>query len=110
VGNLSPNGLAGSWAVLDERTVGYLEFGGSHAETIAHLPENGRVTLMWCAFDDRPKVVLVHGRDDPRWSELVGRFPSAAGHRPRAVIVVRATRISDSCGFALPLLLPPLPE
>nr|WP_026311547.1 pyridoxamine 5'-phosphate oxidase family protein [Parafrankia elaeagni] len=54
--NVSPKGRDGSLTVLDERTVAYLDFGGSHAETIAHLRENGRITLMWCAFDGPPKI------------------------------------------------------
>ncbi|MBN6040152.1 pyridoxamine 5'-phosphate oxidase family protein [Amycolatopsis sp. 195334CR] len=108
--NLSPKGRAGTLAVLDELTVAYLDFGGSHAETIAHLRENGRVTLMWCAFTGPPKVLRLHGRgepvfrDDPRWAELVRRFGDADGPGLRAVIVVRAELISDSCGFAVPFL------
>ena len=62
--NLSPKGRAGTLAVLDDLTLAYLDFGGSHAETIAHLRENGRVTLMWCAFTGPPKVLRVHGRGD----------------------------------------------
>ncbi len=79
--NLSPKGVAGSFAVLDERTVAYLDFAGSNAETIAHLRENGRITLMWCAFQGPPTIVRIHGRgepvfrDDPRWPGLVARFP-----------------------------------
>jgi hypothetical protein len=109
--NLSPKGRAGTLTVLDERRVAYLDFGGSHAETIAHLRENGRITLMWCAFDGPPKIVRVHGRgepifrDDPRWGGLVGRFGSAAGGQGlRAIIVVTAKLISDTCGFAVPLM------
>jgi hypothetical protein len=55
----------------------YLDFGGSHAETPAHLRENGRVTLMWCAFSGPPAIVRIHGhgepvfRDDPRWAGLI---------------------------------------
>src|SRR2546430_14461973 len=59
--NLSPKGRAGTLAVLDEQTVAFLDFGGSHAETIAHLRENGRITLMWCAFTGPPKILRVHG-------------------------------------------------
>ena len=59
--NLSPKGLTGSFAVLDELTVAYLDFAGSNAETVAHLRENGRITLMWCAFDGPPNIVRVHG-------------------------------------------------
>jgi len=108
--NVSPKGRAGSLAVLDDRTVAFLDFGGSHAETIAHLRENGRITLMWCAFDGPPTIVRVHGRgdvvlrDDPRWAGLVPRFGDADGPGLRAVIVVTAERISDSCGFAVPLM------
>jgi hypothetical protein len=109
--NLSPKGLAGSWAVLDERTVAYLDFGGSGAETVAHLRENGRITLMWCAFDGPPNIVRVHGRgepvfrDDPRWRDLIPHFPQHA-HAPalRSIVLVTAGRISDSCGYSVPLL------
>ncbi|WP_132876573.1 pyridoxamine 5'-phosphate oxidase family protein [Tamaricihabitans halophyticus] len=108
--NLSPKGRAGTLVVLDEHTVGYLDFGGSHAETLAHIRENGRITLMWCAFTGPPKVLRIHGqgdpvfRDDPRWSTLLARFGAADGAGLRAIVVVRAERISDSCGFAVPLL------
>ena len=109
--NISPKGRAGTWRVLDERTVAYLDFGGSHAETIAHLRENGRITLMWCAFEGPPNIVRVHGRgepvfrDDPRFDELLARFPrSADGPGLRAVIIVTAELISDTCGFAVPFM------
>jgi Pyridoxamine 5'-phosphate oxidase len=106
--NLSPKGRAGTLAVLDEQTLAYLDFGGSHAETIAHLRENGRITLMWCAFNGPPKVLRIHGRgepifrDDPRWPELIGHFADGPG--ARAIILIRATMVSDSCGFAVPFL------
>jgi hypothetical protein len=63
--NLSPKGRPGSLTVLDDRTVAYLDFGGSGAETIAHLRENGRITVMWCAFEGPPSIVRVHGRGEP---------------------------------------------
>jgi Pyridoxamine 5'-phosphate oxidase len=96
--NVSPKGRSGSLTVLDPHTVAYLDFGGSHAETMAHLRENGRITLMWCAFTGPPTVLRVHGhgepvfRDDPRWPGV------------RAIIVVSAELISDSCGFAVPFM------
>jgi hypothetical protein len=110
--NLSPKGLSGSFAVLDERTVAYLDFAGSNAETVAHLRENGRITLMWCAFSGPPTIVRVHGRgepvlrDDPRWRELIGRFPDIdpSRHGLRAIIVVTAELIRDTCGYAVPLM------
>ena len=108
--NLSPKGRSGSLAVLGEHTVAYLDFGGSHAETLAHLRENGRITLMWCSFAGPPKVLRVHGRgepvfrDDPRWGELIGHFGDADAPGLRAIVLVRAERISDSCGFAVPFM------
>jgi hypothetical protein len=110
--NLSPKGLTGSFAVLDELTVAYLDVAGSNAETIAHLRENGRITLMWCAFTGPPNIVRVHGRgepifrDDPRWPGLLARFPGIEPemHGVRAVIVVTAELIRDTCGYAVPFM------
>ncbi|CAM5553991.1 hypothetical protein SALBM135S_04448 [Streptomyces alboniger] len=110
--NLSPKGLKGSFAVLDELTVAYLDFAGSTAETVAHLRENGRITLMWCAFQGPPNIVRVHGRgepvfrDDPRFTGLLGHFPGIdpTRHGLRSVIVVTAEHIRDSCGYAVPFM------
>ncbi|MEY9846946.1 pyridoxamine 5'-phosphate oxidase family protein [Streptacidiphilus sp. MAP5-3] len=110
--NLSPKGLTGSFAVIDERTVAYLDFAGSNAETVAHLRENGRITLMWCAFDGPANIVRVHGRgepvfrDDPRWSELLGHFPDIdpTRHGLRAIVVVHAELVRDTCGYAVPFM------
>ncbi|MFB4197449.1 pyridoxamine 5'-phosphate oxidase family protein [Streptomyces carpaticus] len=110
--NLSPKGLRGSLAVLDEHTVAYLDFAGSNAETIAHLRENGRITLMWCAFQGPPNIVRVHGRgepvfrDDPRWPELMTHFPGIdpARHGHRAIVVVTAELVRDTCGYAVPFM------
>lgn len=110
--NLSPKGLRGSFAVLDEHTVAYLDFAGSTAETVAHLRENGRITLMWCAFQGPPNIVRVHGkgepvfRDDERWEGLLAHFPDidVTQHGLRAVIVVTAELVRDSCGYGVPFM------
>ncbi|EDY60141.1 MULTISPECIES: pyridoxamine 5'-phosphate oxidase family protein [Streptomyces] len=110
--NLSPKGLRGCFAVLDELTVAYLDFAGSTAETVAHLRENGRITLMWCAFQGPPNIVRVHGRgepvfrDDPRFRELLSHFPDIdpAAHGLRAIVVVTAELVRDSCGYAVPYM------
>ncbi|CAL9631848.1 hypothetical protein SUDANB105_06103 [Streptomyces sp. enrichment culture] len=110
--NLSPKGLKGSFVVLDEHTVAYLDFAGSNAETIAHLRENGRITLMWCAFQGPPNIVRVHGRgepvfrDDPRFPDLLARFPAidTTSHGLRAIIVVTAELVRDTCGYAVPFM------
>lgn len=106
--NVSPKGLAGTFTVVDERTVAYLDLTASGAETIAHVRQNGRITLMFCSFGTTPNVVRLHGRGrvvsryDADFEEWAARFdPNPAA---RAVIVVDVERISDSCGFALPLM------
>ena len=105
--NVSPKGLAGTFAVLDDRTIGYLDFTGSGVETIAHLRENGRICVMFCAFEGPPRIVRVHGVGDvvePSSAEFAGlreRFDDYPG--VRSIIRVRASRISDSCGYGVPL-------
>ena len=80
---------------------------GSGAEGIAHIRDNGRVTVMFCAFEGPPDIVRLQGQGrvvvpgDPEWAALAARFPSRPG--ARAVIVVALDRISSSCGFAVPL-------
>jgi predicted pyridoxine 5'-phosphate oxidase superfamily flavin-nucleotide-binding protein len=109
--NVSPKGMRGCFAVLDDHRVAYLDYTGSGVETIAHLRDNGRITVMFCAFDGPPKVVRLHGRgetvrpDDARFGVLRAAFGAHPDeHGLRAIIVVDVERISDSCGFAVPLL------
>ena len=103
--NVSPKGYD-SLVVLDDLTVVYLDLGGSGVETIAHLRENGRITLMFCAMDGRPNILRLYGRgevitfDDPGYEEMLALFPGF--HRARAVIRIRLTRIADACGWAVP--------
>ncbi len=103
--NLSPKGLD-SFRVLGPRSVGYLDLTGSGAETIAHLRENGRICLMFCAFDGPPKIVRLQGHgsvvtpEDETWAEELSGYAPLPG--ARAIIQVDCTRISDSCGFGVP--------
>nr|WP_273482808.1 pyridoxamine 5'-phosphate oxidase family protein [Kribbella italica] len=108
--NVSPKGMAGTFRVLGPRRVAYLDFHASGVETIAHLrePGNGRVCVMFCAFDGRPQVVRIHGRgtvvrkDDAEFAELRREFGKERVVGQRAVIVIDADRISDACGWAVP--------
>jgi hypothetical protein len=109
--NVSPKGMTGTFAVLDERRVAYLDYHGSGAETIAHLRQNGRITLMFCAFDGPPTIVRLYGTgrsvpvDDAACPELLAEFAAPPDlHGVRAVIVVDVDRVSDSCGYAVPLM------
>ena len=104
--NVSPKGARGTFRVLDRDTVAYLDLTGSGAETIAHLRENGRVTLMFYAFEGRPTIVRLSGRGTPvlpsadSFDSLVAGFPPHPG--TRSVIRVEVTRVADSCGYAVP--------
>jgi hypothetical protein len=106
--NCSPKGGAGSFVVLGERRVAYQDMTGSGIETVAHLRENGRIVVMFCAFEGPPRIVRLHGRGEVvtpghrEFDELVSRF--SANVSTRAVIVVEVTRISDSCGYGVPLM------
>jgi predicted pyridoxine 5'-phosphate oxidase superfamily flavin-nucleotide-binding protein len=104
--NVSPRGTPGTFAVIDENTVAWLDLTGSGSETIAHLRENGRIVVMFCSFEGAPQIVRLHGRGrvvlptDAEWATY-DQFPDKLGSR--AIIVVDVTRVSDSCGYAVPL-------
>jgi hypothetical protein len=109
--NVSPKGMGGTFAVLGDLRVAYLDYHGSGVETIAHLRQNGRITLMFCAFDGPPNIVRLHGTGrsvlitDPECAELMAAFPAPPDtHGVRGVIVVDVHRVSDSCGYAVPLM------
>jgi Pyridoxamine 5'-phosphate oxidase len=108
--NVSPKGGMGCLAVPDEHRVAYLDYTGSGAETIAHLRENGRITLMLCAFQGPPKIVRLygHGRvvapEDAEFPHLMVGFPGEPARGLRSIIEVAVERISDSCGYQVPLM------
>lgn len=104
--NLSPKGLD-TLRILGPDRVAYLDHVGSGAETIAHLQENHRIVLMWCAFDGPPRIVRIHGHgrvlapgcdDYQRWRLAFPENPSG-----RAIVFVDVARVSESCGFGVPL-------
>jgi hypothetical protein len=105
--NVSPKGLD-SFLVLGPRSVAYLDVVGSGAETIAHLRENGRITLMFCAFEGLPRIVRLYGRGeviepgDADFTGLASRFPRHAS--TRSLIRVALARVADSCGYGVPLM------
>src|SRR5690348_4811336 len=101
--NVSPKGPIGSFRVVDDHTVAYLDVNGSGIETIGHLRENGRIVVMFCAFDGPPRILRLHGRGevvpatDPRFADLYERADFEAPHEieeaRRAVILVDVERI-----------------
>jgi len=107
--NVSPKGDLRWFRILGPNRVAYLDFVGSGAETIAHAKENGRIVLMFCAFEGPPRIVRLHGRaravlaDDLEFAELRALFPESSD-AVRAVIVADVTRVADSCGYGVPIM------
>ncbi|MCS6813881.1 MAG: pyridoxamine 5'-phosphate oxidase family protein [Cyanobacteria bacterium] len=104
--NLSPKGLD-TFRVITSQQVAYLDLTGSGNETSAHLQENGRITIMFCAFTGKPQILRLYGQGrvvlqgDAEWNTLRACFPDIPG--ARQIIVVDITRVQTSCGFAVPL-------
>ena len=103
--NVSPKGYD-SLAILDPNTVAYLDLGGSGVETHAHVRENGRITLMFCAFEGPANILRLYGTGesvafgDPGFAEKMALFPGF--ERARNIVTVRIHRVSDSCGWGVP--------
>jgi hypothetical protein len=111
--NVSPKGYRDTFAILGPRTVAYLDLTGSGAETIAHVRQNGRITIMFCSFSHETKVVRLYGTGEvvlpgsARWEQLAPSFPRTANlatelTSQRAIIVVELERVTDSCGYSVP--------
>jgi hypothetical protein len=95
--NVSPKGTRGTFRVVDAHTFAYVDLTGSGIETVAHLRENGRICVMFCAFDGPPRIVRLHGRGEV----LAAEDP---GDGVRGAIRVHVDRVSDSCGYGVPLM------
>ena len=106
--NVSPKGIE-AIRILGPHTVAYADYQGSGVETIAHLRENGRIVIMFCAFTGAPRIARLHGKGEalepgePGFEEL--RFQLGPEAMPtRSIIRVEVERVSDSCGFGVPLM------
>jgi hypothetical protein len=108
--NLSPKG-GDSLRVLDGRTVAYLDFTGSGAETAAHLKHDGRIVLMVCAFEGAPRILRLWGTGEVLWhgtTECAAVLPhfGEAATQPgiRAIVRITVAEARTSCGYAVPLM------
>ena len=94
--------------VLTPTRVAYLDLTGSGNETSAHITENGRITLMWCAFSGPPRILRLFGQGrtvlpaSADWTSLRPLFPGFPG--VRQIILAEIDRVQTSCGFGVPLL------
>ena len=103
--NMSPKGYD-SFKVIDANTVAYLDLGGSGIETQAHVQENGRITIMFCAYDGPANIVRLYGTGEvvdfghKDYAKMLAMFPGF--ERARAVITIKVHRVTDSCGWGVP--------
>lgn len=113
--NVSPKGPIGTLRVLGPHEAAYVDFGGSGAETVAHLRENGRIVVMFCAFSGPPRILRLYGRgevifpEDPGHAGLLVGFDGAALGPPegvRSIVRIDVERIAESCGYGVPLMEP----
>lgn len=105
--NCSPKGYD-TFRVLSPDSVAYLDLTGSGVETIAHLRDNGRITVMFCAFEGPPRILRLFGRGEAirpgtaGFDELAREFPAIPGIR--SIVRIAVERIQTSCGYAVPFL------
>ncbi len=104
--NLSPKGLE-SLRIINSNRVLWLNYTGSSNETAAHLREDDRMTIMFCAFEGDPKILRLYGHArtihprDEGWETLLRHFPDTAG--ARQLIEMDVDLVHTSCGFGVPL-------
>ncbi|MBW5446131.1 pyridoxamine 5'-phosphate oxidase family protein [Cohnella sp. CFH 77786] len=105
--NISPKGHD-AFRILSANRAAYLDMTGSGNETSAHILDNGRVTVMFCAFEGPPNILRLYGTgtvilpDSPEWEELYPLFPSLPG--ARQIISIDIHKVQTSCGFAVPFM------
>ncbi len=108
--NISPKGNRDELKVLDRNRIAYADQTGSGIETTAHIYENGRIVLMVCSFTGKPRIVRLHGkaicheRGSSEYSDVSKFFIEKDGFSVRSFIEIIVDRISDSCGYGVPLM------
>jgi hypothetical protein len=107
--NISPRGTD-AFAIIDERTVAYLDRTGSGNETAAHLKADGRLTIMFCAFDGAPNILRLYGRGEvlrrgsAGYAVLLGSaFAGAEPTGARQIVRLHVDLVQTSCGYGAPL-------
>jgi predicted pyridoxine 5'-phosphate oxidase superfamily flavin-nucleotide-binding protein len=105
--NLSPKGYD-AFRVLGDRRVAYLDLGGSGNETHAHLVADGRITIMFCAFEQPALILRIYGRgrpvlpQDAEWDELAAHFTMMPG--TRQIFDISVDSVQTSCGWGVPVM------
>lgn len=106
--NLSPKGYADTFHILSDDQVAYLDLGGSGNETHAHLAVDGRITIMFCAFNRSALILRIYGRgrsilpQDAEWSGVAAHFTLLPG--TRQIFVIDVDSVQTSCGWGVPMM------
>jgi hypothetical protein len=105
--NLSPKGYD-AFRILSSSQVAYLDLGGSGNETHAHLTADGRITIMFCNFDQPALILRIYGMgkvvlpQDDAWAALSAHFTLLAG--TRQIFVIDIDNVQTSCGWGVPFM------
>ncbi|PID48117.1 MAG: pyridoxamine 5'-phosphate oxidase [Proteobacteria bacterium] len=105
--NLSPKGLDDTFKIIDDNQILWLNYFGSGNETAAHLLEDDRMTLMFCAFEGKANILRLYCKakvvqeKDENWQKYISNFPNTYG--ARQVFVVEILNVNNSCGGGVPL-------
>lgn len=105
--NLSPKGMD-SLKVIGPNQIIWLNLTGSGNETAAHVLENGRMTLMWCAMEGKPLILRAYGKAkaihpvDLGYEELAAHLPDWPG--ARQIFTLTVEQVQTSCGYAVPFM------
>ena len=106
--NLSPKGLTDTFRVLSPKKVAYLDLAGSGNETHAHLAADGRITIMFCNFEQPALILRIYGRgvpvlpQDEGWDALAEHFTMLPG--TRQIFRIDVESVQTSCGWGVPLM------
>ena len=105
--NISPKGLDETFKIINENTILWLNFFGSGNETAAHLLEDNRMTIMFCAFQGDANILRLYceatciQEKDDNWDEYISNFSTS--HGARQVFEVKIKSVNNSCGMGVPL-------
>jgi hypothetical protein len=97
-----------AFRILSPGLCGYLDVGGSGNETHAHLAADGRITIMFCAFDNPALILRIYGKgrfilpQDDDWSEAAAHFTILPG--TRQIFLIDVDSVQTSCGWGVPYL------
>lgn len=108
--NLSPKGYD-TLKVLDASTIVYVDYPGSGNETAIHIEDNGKVTLMWCSYDESPLILRAYGQGktiakatDEFNSIMSEYFTDYSSNGLRQLFVITVQAVQTSCGWGVPYM------